>query len=521
MRRAPGADHARRTAAALGLAAFLLYALTGGGRIVGSDEVTMLELSRAMLQGRIDVPEGATLRGPDGRYYTKNSAGQALAALPLVAVAEGAANAAGLPPARRELAVRFLASFFDAVVAALLLATFTLAARRLGIAPRPALVAGAMLGLTTPLWVYAKSFMGEPLQALGLLLALTGAARARAGEPRAERLAGAGAALAVAVKLSMLPLALGCLLPLARVPAAERRRWAWPAGAVALALLFHLAYDFARFRNPLETGYGAQATPAAYGTPLLVGLYGLLLSSGKGLLWFAPMVWLVPFGLGAGGARGGAAGEPRPAAAAIAARGALVPVALALALYATFEHWAGDGSWGPRYLVPVLPLLALAVARALEGASRARRAAALALGLAGLAVQIAGVAIYFGAEMREVGDYPYTLALGDPRFMSDSHWNPAFSPIRGHWRMLSRNLGEHLRGEAPRLEVGGAADPRLGIDPGDQQRLLHALDFWWAYALYAGVPGGVVAAAALALAVALALAIARLARRVREETRAP
>ena len=37
-----------RTALALGLAAILTFALTGGGRIVGSDEVTMFELARAM-----------------------------------------------------------------------------------------------------------------------------------------------------------------------------------------------------------------------------------------------------------------------------------------------------------------------------------------------------------------------------------------------------------------------------------------------------------------------------------------
>jgi len=55
-----------RTALALAVAAFLLYALTGGGRVVGSDEVTMLELSRAMLRGGIVVPEGSTIPGRTG-----------------------------------------------------------------------------------------------------------------------------------------------------------------------------------------------------------------------------------------------------------------------------------------------------------------------------------------------------------------------------------------------------------------------------------------------------------------------
>jgi hypothetical protein len=460
----------------IGIFAFLAYVLTGGGRIVGSDEVTMLELSRAMLRGHIDVPLGATLDGPDGRHYTKNAAGQAVLALPLVAAAEAIAALPGLPPARRDLAVRFVASFFNAWVTALLLGVFYASARGLGVRPRAALLATLLLGFTTPLWVYAKSFMAEPLQGLGLLLALAGSARAE--DPRARALAGIGLFLAVSVKASMLPIAVLCIMPL--IVARPPRDWMPVLAALALAAAGHLAYDWARFGDPLETGYGAQATLAAYTTPLLVGVYGLLISSGKGVLWFAPAVWAAPAGWRAMWRR---APEGRRAAAAL-----LAATVAALALYATFEHWAGDGSFGPRYLVPLLPLAFLAVAFALDRASRWGRSAILALGTLGLLVQLGGVSIHFGAQMREAGDYPYTRALNDPRFMSESHFNPAFSPILGHWRMLTRNLGEHLRGQAPRLTGRGEADPRVGIGRGDQARLLHALDYWWLYMSYAGLP---------------------------------
>ncbi len=72
--------------------------------------------------------------------------------------------------------------------------------------------------------------------------------------------------------------------------------WAGPALGLALALAGHAAYGWARFGSPFETGYGAQASPAAFTTPALVGLYGLLLSSGKGVAWFAPALWLAPLG---------------------------------------------------------------------------------------------------------------------------------------------------------------------------------------------------------------------------------
>ena len=518
-----------RAAWALALGAFLVYAASGGGRIVGSDEVTMLDLSRALLHGQIAVPEGATMPGRDGRNYSKNAAGQAVLALPLVALSEMVSHAA--PPTRRELAARAVASFFNSAVVAALLGVFYATARTLGVGGPAAMAGALLLGFTTPLWVYAKSFMAEPMEALGLLLALGGSARARIGGRWAAPEAALGLLLAVCAKLSVLPLALAALIPMAQAP---RRAWTWPLAALALALASHAAYDVARFGTLFETGYGAQATPAAYSTPLLVGLYGLLLSSGKGVMWFAPALGLAPAGIKA--MRSGAG---RARATAIAAS---VMAGAALLLYARFQHWAGDGSFGPRYLVPVLPAAFLPVAFACDHASRARRAAAALLGVAGLLVTLGGVAIYFGAQMREAGDYPYTLPLDHPHFMESSHFNPRFSPIFGHWSMLGRNVRLALHGDAPHIAAGAAADSmagagagvrsgsgpsaraslgrhagsggstRLGVGEEDQRALLDGLDFWWAYAGYAGLPAVPLMLAALAMC-AGGLAVLAAARR--------
>jgi hypothetical protein len=522
---------AGRTAVALAVTAFLLYALTGGGRVVGSDEVTMLELSRAMLHGGIAVPEGSTIPGPDGRLYTKNTAGQAVLALPLVALSESGAAALGLDPAKRTLAVRFGASFFNALVTALLLGVFYAGARALGAGAGAALAGAALLGFTTPTWIYAKSFMAEPLQSLGLLLVLVAAALQPAAAPsrrwRLGLLAGLGALVAVSAKLTMLPLALVCLVPMIGAPL---ETWVGPALGLALALAGHAAYGWARFGSPFETGYGAQASPAAFSTPVLVGLYGLLLSSGKGAAWFAPALWLAPGGWWAAtrrttALRAAVPGRTRArwresSPAGRAAWGTLALWVAGLALYCRFQHWAGDGSFGPRYLVPLLPPAFLLVVFALHRASRALRRAALALGALGLLVTLGGVGIYFGAQMREAGDYPYTLPLEDPRFMSDSHFNPRFSPIAGHWAMLARNLGEHLQGALPRISGAVAPGARLGLSPADQAELLRGLDFWWLYALYAGTSPRPVLAAVLLLAALTGLALAALLAAWRAEARA-
>ena len=542
--------HTRHTALWVFVLSLLVFVVSGGGRVVGSDEVSMLELSRGLIAGHVWVPEGATLKGLRGRDYTKNSAAQAVLALPLVAVSEAAARAGRLDPQRTRLAVRFGASFFNAFVCALLLAAFYSASRLMGASRRAALLATLMLGFATPLWVYSKSFMAEPLEALGLLLTLYGASMS-GGSPRPrgmapDRVAALGAFIAISAKLSMLPLACGALVPYLVAP---RRTWRWPATGVVAALIGHACYNVARFGTPLETGYGAQATPAAYTTPLLVGLYGLLLSSGKGVAWFAPAVWFVPASVrewlregrrGEGLAARLGMGTPRGRLS----WGALTATGLALLLYARFQHWAGDGSYGPRYLVPLLPLLLLCMAPWLAPHRKAiprprLRLALVALAL-GILVQAGGVAIYFGAQMREAGDYPYALPLEHPRFMSDSHFNPRFSPIAGHWRMLLRNVGEQLRGEAPRLDLKSSAaeapsaapngdatlnpesrDARTGLSAAEQRSLLHGLDFWWLYLGYAGVGGNTPIVLAGLLALLAAGAALRLRAALRSESEAP
>jgi hypothetical protein len=232
-----------------------------------------------------------------------------------------------------------------------------------------------------------------------------------------------------------------------------------------------------------QSGYGIEQTSAAYGTPLLVGLFGLLLSSGKGLFWFAPPLLALPH------AAAGAWRERR--AEVLMFAGAVVP---SLLLNARFRAWGGDGSWGPRYLVPFIPLLMIPVAWAVGRSGGARRWA-VALFIAGVLAQAGGVAVNYGSYLRESGAYPYQTAFEDPRFLEDVHWVPNFSPLAGHWRMLARNAGEHFRGEWPsiRLSAGpegaSGAAPRIALSADDQARLLRGLDFWFLYFVYAGAAG--------------------------------
>lgn len=143
-----------------------------------------------------------------------------------------------------------------------------------------------------------------------------------------------------------------------------------------------LAYNDARLGSPLAAGrYGGPAAGRGltWGDPL-AGLLSLACSPGKGIFWFSPPLILALFG-----ARKLFARAPVLAmtVAAVSAVHLLVIIQLAF--------FGGDWCWGPRYVVTLLPLWALA----LPFAARARRLRPLgvSLAVAGLAVQVMGISL--------------------------------------------------------------------------------------------------------------------------------
>ena len=83
----------------------------------------------------------------------------------------------------------------------------------------------------------------------------------------------------------------------------------------------------------------------------MVGLYGLLVGSGKGIFVFAPMVFCVLLGWSAFRSE-----HPR------LAMFIGLTVIFRLLFFAARSDWHGGIALGPRYLIPLLPLLLLPVA---------------------------------------------------------------------------------------------------------------------------------------------------------------
>ncbi len=379
-------------AAAAALLLFAIYWLTASGAFRSIDEQAVFAVSRNLVyHGRVDEstlfwasPYDEQARvGLDGELYSKYGIGHSLLAAGAVALARL------IPGAGLASSAMLLNSLATALTAFFLI----LSAGRLGYSPRASVTLGLLYGLATYAWVYAKTLFSEPLVALAwtilVWLLIPGVTRRRA------LLAGVAMAAAVAIRPASIVLALPfALLLWDRRPGELLRRLVWyglPVAATALALL---AFNWQRFGDPLQFGYSE-----TFNGSLLAGLAGFLWSADRSIFLFAPPLIALLWGFPAFVRRHGPLGWRL-----------LAISAFTVALYALWPVFWGGPVWGPRYVLPVLPLLMLLTVPAVERAWQERnwpRWAMLTLAVLGVAIQLPGVLWNSLPETQQLGQrYP-------------------------------------------------------------------------------------------------------------------
>ncbi|HXN57393.1 MAG TPA: glycosyltransferase [Candidatus Angelobacter sp.] len=256
--------------------------------------------------------------------------------------------------------------------------------RELGASLSRAVVIALTFAFGTLAWHYSTSIFSEPLVGLGITAAIYWLHRYQR-DARGRWLLAAGSATAItllarfdSLVLVVAPVALYAVFLVVRARPLSRDRLAalFDFGApVGAALAVNLWYDWLRYGSVFTVG-SSKALEGGFSTPLWTGLYGLLLSPGDGLLVYVPVLLASAVSLR------GFIRHARPTGLLL-----LSLLAVRLLFYARWSFWDGR-DWGPRFLIPLLPVLLLPLI--CLPARRWLRVGAAALAAVGIGVELLG-----------------------------------------------------------------------------------------------------------------------------------
>ena len=239
---------------------------------------------------------------------------------------------------------------------------------------RTALVVAVFAGLGTGYWSTASRGLWQHGPAcLWLTLALLGAWGVEHGRRRAwsAALLGAAASAAAFTRPPFIFLGLGLAVWLA---VAHRRRFLAAAGGAAVVTTGVLAVNLATYGTLMMPYYDPARASGSRADSLLYGIAGTLVSPSRGALFFLPAAFAAAaWGLVL------ARRERREVGLRLAV--ALSSVVFLLFVAVNPEGWWGGHSYGPRFLVDLVPVLAFLSVPAVEAvlATGLRRPAAAAL----------------------------------------------------------------------------------------------------------------------------------------------
>jgi hypothetical protein len=434
-------------ALAVGLFLLSIYLLTYSGQFHSSDGQAMFAVTESLVRrGDYDINQLLWMGqqqgtyGLDGELYCRKGIAASLLSLPLAWL--------GLVVPFWGMVQTTL--LFNAAVTALTGALVYLYVNRLGHSASTSLVLSLVFGLATLAWPYAKYFFSDPLASLSLFAAAYFLLRYRDSRKASDTFwAGTSLGMAVATRFAnIITLPLFGLLLLAYMVTRDKGQgirdkplppvlaFALPLALTALLLG---GYNYARYGDVLQTGYLPQET---FSTPWLEGISGLLISPGRGLFLYTPVLLVSLLAIPAFVKRH-----------RLEAALALLVSASHVLLYGRWFFWHAGYAWGPRFLVPVVPFAVILMAPLLEKLSGRGWLAFAALCLISVVIQILGLSADFTLFQEGLLFRFRELRMFDPR----TYFEFRFSPLLGQWALLRlENLDfawVRMMGSPPRLQV--------------------------------------------------------------------
>jgi hypothetical protein len=192
--------------------------------------------------------------------------------------------------------------------------------------------------------------------------------------------------------------------------------------------------NYVRFGSISEFGYGSQYGNLSLNTGW-IGLLGLLLSPGKGLLFYFPPIVLLPLAILF-------SYRQNKGLSFIT----VYVLGVAWLYFGTIDinggsrFWSGAIAWGPRYLIPTLPLIVIMLGGLIKyprkhNTKRLINVSLISTCVAGFIVNLGGVLVWteygliYGFENEKLGGGAEEITT----------WDPKYSPIVLHMKMLSED----------------------------------------------------------------------------------
>jgi hypothetical protein len=399
------------------------YLLTAGSNFSSGDSFAELRVAQSLLErGAVNVPivnpdqicAGWGCRGVGGRYFASHGIGFSLYLAPFLSAAKAAIKLFSPPRCDTWDACVpvHLISWSNCALSALIVVLLCALFLDLGYSLRRSLVGCLIFGFATPAWPYARFAFDVTPTSLLLLCSfrealLAGRDSGVVGWGRAGLFAGA----AILVRLPTLPAVAPLAVYAFLAPTSDRRTRARRLLAFMLPVFCSLAfsawYNLYRFGSVFNDGHQANAADKLIFQPW-IGIAGMTISPGKGLLWYCPVIIFAVIGL------------PRFSARhSTACTLALSIAAISLIPYLFVPDWYGGDAWGPRFVLPILPLLLLPAIEAwpaISGRAGCRPAAAIIL-IYSVVVQLAGQLVSYPLRLRRAAQMhiDYQSLLWDPR----------------------------------------------------------------------------------------------------------
>jgi hypothetical protein len=361
------------------------YVFTAKGAIYFTDGLVNFETVRSLVEGgslaiNCAIASEYIEVSANGLCYSKYDLGLAVTSIPLYVLSRLFFGPAPLNPEALSPG-KLVVSTFNQLVTAATCAVLYLTALRSSGSRRQAIALSFVFGLFTLAWPYSSTYFAQPLVGLLLLVSFLILRTYASGSCPPYAVAGLLLGWASFTRLDAVPLAaMMCIYALSslvcrRTPLKRTLLlFAFLSFPIVLAIMAYGILSTVRTGNAFQLGYSGEG----WTTPMWTGLYGLLFSPGRGIVFYSPLVILAILGLPKLWQRGWRADVGLIGGLAI----------VQLGIYSSWHAWEGGWSWGPRFLVPTQPLLMLGLLPWLE--KKKPEAAVLVLSSVAYLVQMIG-----------------------------------------------------------------------------------------------------------------------------------